>query len=119
VATYLSARQGVDFCNNPGDSDISAAINFGITGTTDGSQPAIVGGLTTDMIVISPQSYQPATQTLTDWDPTVCANGDTTSPDYITVSITPGFAVRPSIPFFSSIQSVLLSPKVKVPYGGT
>jgi hypothetical protein len=119
TATYLSALQGVDFCNNPSDPGISAAINFGITGTTDGSQPAVVGGLTADMIVITPESYQPATQTTAAYDTTVCANGDTTPPDYITVSITNGYTVTPAIPFFSSIQPFALSPQVKVPYGGT
>jgi Flp pilus assembly protein TadG len=119
VATYLSAQQGVNFCNNPTDPGIAAAINFGITGTTDGSQPAVVGGLTSDMIVIAPESYLPDTQTTTAYDTTVCANGDTTPPDYITVSIINGYTVQPAIPFFSSIQPFTLSPKVKVPYGGT
>ena len=119
AATYLSAEQGVNFCNNPADAGISAAINFGITGTTDGSQPAVVAGLTADMIVITPETYQPATQTAIAYDTSVCAGGDTTPPDYITVSITNGFTVQPAIPFFSTIQPISLSPKVKVPYGGT
>ena len=119
VATYLSAQQGVNFCNNPADPGISAAINFGVTGTTDGSQPAVVGGLTSDMIVITPESYLPLTQTTTPYDTSVCTSGDTTPPDYITVSMTSDFTVTPAIPFISLFQPISLSPKVTVPYGGT
>jgi Flp pilus assembly protein TadG len=119
VATYLSAEQGVNFCNNPSDPGISAAINFGITGSTDASQSAVVAGLTSDMIVITPESYDPVAQTTVPYDVSVCAAGDTIPPDYITVSVTNGLTVQPSIPFFSTIQPFTLSPQVKVPYGGT
>ena len=49
VASYLSAQEGVNFCDS-GDPLIAAAINFGLTGTTDNSQPVFVGGLTAEMI---------------------------------------------------------------------
>jgi Flp pilus assembly protein TadG len=119
VATYLSTQQGVNFCNNPSDPTISAAINFGLTGTTDASQPVVVAGLTSGMIVVTPESYDPVAQTTSVYDTTVCAGGDTVPPDYITVSITNGLTVQPAIPFFSTIQPFALSPQVKVPYGGT
>src|SRR5205823_1541663 len=54
VASYLSAQEGVNFCDS-GDPLIAAAINFGLTGTTDNSQPVFVGGLTAEMISITPQ----------------------------------------------------------------
>jgi len=119
AATYLSAQQGVNFCNNPSDPGIAAAINFGITGTTDASQPAVVAGLTPDMILVTPESYDPGSQSTVAYDTSVCATGDTTPPDYITVSLTNGYPVQPAIPFFSTIQQLTLSPQVKVPYGGT
>ena len=119
VATYLNAQQGVNFCNNPADPGIAAAINFGMTGTSDGSLPAEVSGLTADMIVVTPESYQQATQTTGAWDSSVCISGDTLPPDYITVSITNGFTVQPAIPFFATIPPISLAPEVKVPYGGT
>jgi hypothetical protein len=119
VATYLSVQQGVNFCNNPGDPTITAAINFGVTGTTDASQPAVVTGLTPDMIAVNPQTYDPVAGTISSYDPSLCANGDTIAPDFITVSITNGYTVQPAIPFFSTIQPFVLSPEVKVPYGGT
>src|SRR5580692_11891623 len=53
VATYLSTQQGVNFCNNPGDPGIANAISFGLTGTTDPTQPDVVAGLTKDMIAVT------------------------------------------------------------------
>jgi len=119
IATYLSTQQGVNFCNNPSDPAIAAAINFGVTGTADGSQPAVVAGLTAGMIVVTPESYNPAAQTTGAYDTSVCTGGDTIPPDYITVSITNGLTIQPAIPFFAAIQPLTLSPAVKVPYGGT
>jgi hypothetical protein len=117
AATYLSTQQGVNFCNNPGDPGIAAAINFGVTGTTDASQPVVVAGLTSDMIVVTPASYDPVAQAAATYSG--CgASGAIPSPDFITVAIN-GFTVQPVIPFFSTIQPFSLSPQVQVPYGGT
>jgi len=119
AATYLSSQQGTDFCNNPSDPNITAAINFGVTGSTDGSQPSVVSGLTSDMIVVTPESYDPVAQAVIPYDTSVCSDGDTIPPDYITVSITNGLTIQLAIPFFSAIQPLTLSPEVKVPYDGT
>jgi Flp pilus assembly protein TadG len=119
VATYLSTQQGVNFCNNPSDPGIAAAISFGLTGTSDPTQPAVVAGLTSGMLAVTPESYDPGSQTTVAYDISVCAAGDTTPPDFITVSITNGYPVQLAIPFFSTIQPITLSPQVKVPYGGT
>jgi hypothetical protein len=116
TATYLATQQGVNFCNNPSDPTIASAINFGVTGTTDASQPAIVNGLTPDMIAVTPESYDPVANTLSSYDTSLCGM---IPPDFITVSIVNGYTVRPAIPFFSTIQPFALSPEVKVPYGGT
>jgi Flp pilus assembly protein TadG len=120
AATYLSTQQGVNFCNNPGDPGIAAAINFGLTGTTDASQPVVVAGLTPDMIVVTPESYDPVAQAATAYDTSGCGAGATiAAPGYITVSVSNDFTVQPVIPFFSTIQPFSLSPQVQVPYGGT
>ena len=37
IASYLAVQNGVNFCPDAGDPTIAAAIQFGITGTTDGS----------------------------------------------------------------------------------
>jgi hypothetical protein len=118
VATYLATQQGVNFCNNPGDPIITAAINYGVTGTPDGTQASLVAGLTTDMILITPASFDPNNGVVA-YDTDLCTSGDTIPPDYITVAITNGVSVQPAIPFFATLQPFNLSPQVTVPYGGT
>src|SRR5437588_7719930 len=54
VASYLSNQQSVNFCDS-GDPLIAAAVNFGITGSTDNSLPVFVGGLTPTMISVTAQ----------------------------------------------------------------
>ena len=54
IARYAGTQQGVNFCD-AADPTVAAAINFGLTGTTDASQPIFVNGLTAGMIVITPQ----------------------------------------------------------------
>ena len=113
VGTYLSSQQGVNFCD-PADTTVAAAINFGLTGTTDNSEPIFVQGLTADMIRVSGETWDAANDTM---NPFACLGVG--APDYILVSIPNGYPVRPVIPFFSVIDTIALRPQVKVPYGGT
>jgi len=120
IGSYLSSQNGVNFCD-PADPNVAAAISFGLTGTTDNSQPVFVNGLTADMIVVTPERVDPVAQTtgvcscsITGCD--LAAGG--TKPDYIVVSIPNGFMVQPRIPMLP-IDPILLKPMVKVPYGGT
>jgi Flp pilus assembly protein TadG len=115
VAAYLSTQQGVNFCDT-GDPLIAAAINFGLTGTTDNSLPVFVGGLTPEMISVTPQRI----------DGTDYASGCVgspsfagTRPDFITVSIPNGFLVQLRIPLLPATDPIPLKPSVQVPYGGT
>ena len=108
VASYLSTQQGTDFCN-PTDQNIAQAISFGLTGTTDNSQPVFITGLTPEMVVIATQRYDSTTQTFT----TGC---DVGAPNYITVSIN-GYTIQPRIPLLP-IDAIPLRPQVKVHYGG-
>ncbi len=41
------------------DPTVTAAISFGLTGTTDNSQPVFVNGLTAAMIQVTPESVDP------------------------------------------------------------
>jgi Flp pilus assembly protein TadG len=121
VASYLSEQQGVNFCD-AGDLTIAAAKNFGLTGTTDGTQPAFVGGLTADMIQVTAQRYDPALQSLgtCSCDVTGCdAAAGGTAPDYIVVSIPNGYQIQVRIPLIPQTDPILLKPMVKVHYGGT
>jgi hypothetical protein len=121
VASYLSTQQGVNFCD-PGDPAVAAAISFGLTGTTDNSQPVFVDGLRPDMIQVTAQRYDRLALSLGTCSCSVtgcdtAAGG--TAPDYIVVSIPNGFMVQVRIPMLPVMDPIALKPMVKVPYGGT
>jgi hypothetical protein len=119
IGTYLSTQQGVNFCD-PADPTIAAAISFGLTGTTDNSQPAFVVGLTAAMIQVTPEAIDPVTGTLSTYG-SGCVGlpaFDGTPPDQIVVSIPNGYMVTPRIPLLPA-NAIPLKPEVKVPYGGT
>jgi hypothetical protein len=115
VASYLSTQQSVNFCDS-GDPLITAAVNFGLTGSTDNSLPVFVGGLTPDMISVTAQRLDG-----TDYaascvgSPAFAGAG----PDFITVSIPNGFLVQLRIPMLPTMDPIPLKPSVQVPYGGT
>jgi hypothetical protein len=118
TAQYLATQQGVDFC---GDSTglIAAAKNFGLTGTSDGSAPSFLPSLTIDQVDVSPECYDPATQTVTACNlPCDGSAANLTKPDYIVISIPSGYAVNPRIPYLLN-QEIPLLPFVRVPFGGT
>jgi hypothetical protein len=117
-AQFLAVQQGVDFCGD-GTGLVAAAKNFGLTGTTDGSQESFLPALTTEMIDISAECYDPSTQTVGPC--TLSCEGATAGvvrPDYIVVSIPDGYAVRPRLPYILS-DEIPLRPFVRVPFGGT
>ncbi len=104
VATYLNSQQGVNFCD-PADPSIANAVSFGVIGSG-------VSGLTDDMISVTAESLDPATQAIIPF-------GGCSGPDFIVVSIPNGYLVQPSIPFFSQIDLLPLKPQVTLPYAGT
>lgn len=121
IGMYLSSRQGVNFCDS-NDPTVVAAISFGLTGTTDNSQPVFVNGLTPDMISITPEKFDRLAQTLSVCSCSVAgcdAAAGGSAPDYIVVSIPNGFQIQPRIPLVPIMDPILLKPAVKVPYGGT
>jgi len=118
TAQYLATQQGVDFC---ADSTglIAAAKNFGLTGTSDGSADSFLPQLTIDQIDVSPECYDPATQTVVSC--TLSCGGaaaNITQPDFIVVSIPSGYTVNPRLPYILN-QEIPLMPYVRVPFGGT
>ena len=118
TAQYLATQQGVDFC---GDStgQIAAAKNFGLTGTSDGSAESFLPSLTIDQIDVSPECYDPSTQTVSTCNlPCDGAAANLLKPDYIVVSIPSGYSVNPRIPYTLS-QEIPLLPFVRVPFGGS
>lgn len=120
IARYAGTQQGVNFCD-ANDPTVAAAINFGITGTTDGSQPAFVTGLTPDMFTITPELFDPVAQTVNSC-PCGVPGCDTSqggsAPDFIVVSMPTGYQAPVRI-LGIPIDPIVLRPQVKVPYGGT
>ena len=117
-AQFLAAQQGVDFCNDS-TGLILAAKNFGLTGATDGSQDSFLPALTPELLDISPECYDPSTQTVGAC--TLSCDGAAAGmvrPDFIVVSIPDGYAVRPRLPYILS-DEIPLRPFVRVPFGGT
>jgi hypothetical protein len=118
TAQYLATQQGVDFC---ADSTglIAAAKNFGLTGTSDGSAESFLPALTIDQLDVSPECYDPATQTVVTC--VLSCDGSAANivqPDFIVVSIPDGYTVNPRLPYILN-QEIPLKPFVRVPFGGT
>jgi hypothetical protein len=120
IARYVATQQGVDFCAGQGDPSIAAAINLGLTGTTDGTGTPFIPNLTADMFVIQPERVDSTgAPTICTCDITGCdESSGGGSPAYISVSIPSGYPVQPIIPF-TTAQTIPLVPSVKVPYEGT
>ena len=118
AAGYLAQQQGTNFCDLANDANTQAALNFAVTGTTDGSAPALVSNLTPAMLQVTLECVDPSSGV-----PSVCANPGCGSdvgaerPDYIVVGIPGGFPVQPRIPFIT-LEPVALSPSAAVPFGG-
>jgi hypothetical protein len=120
LARYLGTQQGVNFCD-PADASITAAENYALTGSTLSAQDPVVPGLTPAMFQIAIERYDPASQAMIpcDCSATGCdASQGGLPPNYIQVSLTDGYSVRPFFWGFT-IDPFPLRPTVLVPYGGT
>ncbi len=117
AARYLSLQQGVNFCDLTNDPNTTAAIQFAITGATDGSGTPLIPSLTPDMFEVTTQCVDPATGV-----PSPCGNSGCPAvaqrPDYIMVSMPTGYLVQPRIPIVT-LEPIALRPFVLVPFGGT
>jgi len=117
AARYLSVQQGVDFCDLAGDPNVTAALQFAVTGTADGSAPPLISNLTTDMFEVSAECVDPATGAP---GPCSTAGCPTVSqrPDYILVTMPVGYIVHPRIPLVT-LDPIPLRPFALVPFAGT
>jgi hypothetical protein len=117
----VAAQQGVNFCDDA-DAAIVAAKNFAISGSSsDDATGGIIPTLTTDMISLSIERYDPASgiPVACECSVTGCdAAAGGGPPDFVVVSIPNGFEVNPRIPFLT-LDPILLRPMVRVPFGGT
>lgn len=116
AARYLATEQGTNYCD-PSDPNIQAAIQFALTGTSDGSGTPLIPNLTADMLQVTAECVDPSTGapgpcTVGCDDPSIAPQ-----PDYIVVNIPNGYMVQPRIPFLT-IDPIPLKPSVVVPAGG-
>jgi hypothetical protein len=118
IASYLAVQNGVNFCPDAGDPAVTAAIEFGLTGTTDGSGTPYIEGLTADMISVTTQCIDPVTLTLGDCSVSGCSTPvGAQRPDFLTVSLPNGYVIQPRIPYML-VDPIPLKPKATVAYGG-
>ena len=118
IARSVSIGSGVNFCPGAGDPIIQGAIDFAVTGTSDGSGTPLVWNLTPDMISVTTECIDPATGLPGPCDTSGCDGAaGAHRPDYVVVTIPDGYRVQPRIPFIL-LESFQLKPTVAVPYGG-
>ncbi|MBI1788887.1 MAG: pilus assembly protein [Acidobacteria bacterium] len=121
MARYVATQQGVNFCDEA-DATLEAAKRFALTGRTEeGAAEPLLPQLTADMISVRIELVDAETGDIGECacEATGCdaAQGGQ-PPDYIVVSIPNGYEVRPRIPFLA-LETILLRPEVRVPFGGT
>ena len=118
VASYLAVQNGVNFCPDASDPNIAAAIQFALTGTTDGSGTPAILDLTANMITVTAQCIDPVTLTLGDCAVSGCDTPvGAQRPDFISVSMPNGYIVQPRIPYIL-VDPIPLKPKAVVAYQG-
>jgi Flp pilus assembly protein TadG len=118
VARSVSIQSGVNFCPDAGDTMIQGAIDFAVTGTSDGSGTPLVWNLTPDMISVTTECIDPATGLPGPCDTSGCDGAvGAQRPDYVVVTIPDGYQVLPRIPFIL-VNPFQLRPTVAVPFGG-
>ena len=118
IASYLAVQNGVNFCPDAGDPNITAAIGFALTGSTDGSGTSAITGLAADMITVTTQCIDPVTLAPGDCAVSGCGTPvGAQRPDFITVSMPNGFIVQPRIPYLL-VDPIPLRPKAVMAYGG-
>ncbi len=120
IARYVATQQGVNFCD-PADPTVTAAINLGMTGTTDNSAPVIIPNLTPDMFAITIERVDPSAFALTPCDCSITGCDISQGggfPDYVVVTMPNGYTFSPKIPF-TTVEPFPLKPIVKIPFGGS
>ena len=116
--TRDGANYAATHCWMGDGSNVTAALQFGITGTADGSAAPLISNLTADMITVTTQCIDPVPLALGDCSVSGCgtpAGGQ--RPDFITVSMPNGYIIQPRIPYIL-LDPIPLKPKAVMAYGG-
>lgn len=120
LARLVGTGQAVNFCDSS-DAVLTAAKNFALTGTSDGSADPLLPNLTADQIEVRIERFNRDTQEMVvcDCSITGCdAAAGGTWPDYLVVRLPDGYRMRPIIPYMM-IEEFPLRPQIRVPFGGT
>jgi hypothetical protein len=121
LARYVGTQQGVNFCDDA-DAVLSAAKQYILTGSTDGSGEPFLPNLNADMIRVRAEKYSAENGELLECacDSAGCdAEAGGTGPHYIVVSLPEGYPVSIAILFMAQVDPIPLRPQVRVPFGGT
>jgi hypothetical protein len=120
VARYTAQQPGLNFCDES-DVQLAQAKTLALRGAGETTGPEIITNLSADQIRIRLERVDPDTSQLGECEcsATGCdiAQGGR-HPDFIVVSFTDGFPMRPNIPFFNAAESFALRPLVRMPVGG-
>ncbi len=120
AARMVSTLRGADFCN-PDDPQLAAIKNFIVFGPEGDAADPIVRDLTADRIVITPERADPENGAVAECEcagPAGClATDGGRAPDFVVVSLPDGYPFQPRIPF-RTLETILLRPRVRVPFGG-
>ena len=120
AARMASLLRGADFCNQD-DPQLTAIKIFIVFGPDGNTASPLVRDLTPDQIVITPERADPNTVAIAECDcggPNGCLASDGgRPPDFVRISLADGYPFQPRIPF-RTLDSILLRPHVRVPFGG-
>ena len=118
VARSVSIANGVDFCPDATDTLIQQAIEFALTGTSDGSGTPLVWNLTPAMISVTTECIDPGTGLPGPCGASGCDGAaGAHRPDYVVVTIPDGYPVQLRIPYIL-LNPFSFKPTVAVPFGG-
>jgi Flp pilus assembly protein TadG len=118
IARTVSVESGVNFCPDASDPLIQGAIEFALTGTSDGSGTPLVWNLTPGMISVTTECVDPATGLPGTCNTSGCDGAvGAQRPDYVVVTIPDGYPVQLRIPFLL-LSPFQFKPTVAVPFGG-
>ena len=116
AARYLSVQKGTNFCD-PADPNITAAVNFAVTGTIDGSGAPLIENLTPSMLQVTTECMLNGAVGACNTSGCGISPSLAQEPDYVAVTIPDGYPMTPRIPFVT-LQSISFSPSALVPFGG-
>ena len=120
AARMVSILRGANFCDSE-DPQLMAIKNFIVFGPEGDTSSPLVRDLTTDRILITAERADTENGTIGACDcsgPEGCLASDGgRSPDFVRISIQDGYPFQPRIPF-RTLDTILLRPPVRVPFGG-